>query len=42
MGIFSAPTVSAYIDGQLVARESGYLSLDTLLGNIERYLEFRK
>ena len=42
MGIFSAPTVLVYMDGQLVARESGYFSLDALLGDIERYLELRK
>ena len=42
MGIFSAPTVLVYMDGQLVARESGYFSLYALLGDIERYLELRK
>lgn len=41
MGIFSAPTVMAYIDGQIVARESGYFSLDTILERIEHYLDLR-
>lgn len=41
MGIFSAPTVIAYIDGRLVARESGYFSLDTVLERVERYLDLR-
>ena len=39
MGIFSAPTVIAYVDGNIAARESGYFSLDTFLDRVERYLE---
>ncbi len=35
-GILSAPTVCAYIDGDLYLREGGYFSLDLLL---ERYEE---
>ncbi len=31
-------TVMAYIDGRLVARESGYFSLDSMLERVERYL----
>lgn len=41
MGIFSAPTVIVYMDGQVAARESGYFSLDEMLGRVERYMEMR-
>ena len=41
MEIFSVPTVMAYIDGQLVARQSGYFSLDTMLKRIDRYHDLR-
>ena len=41
MGIFSAPTVIAYIDGALAAWESGYFSLEELLDRIERYMEMK-
>ena len=39
MGIFSAPTVIIYMDGKVMARESGYFSLDAMLARVERYLE---
>ena len=39
MGIFSAPAVVVYMDGILVARESGYFSLDDMLNRVERYME---
>ncbi len=39
MGIFSAPTVIAYVDGRVAAKESGYFSLDAFLERIERYLD---
>lgn len=41
MGIFSAPTVIVYMDGQIVARDSGYFSLDAILERVEYYLELR-
>ena len=41
MGIFSAPAVVVYMDGILVARESGYFSLDDVLSRVERYMEMR-
>ena len=41
MGIFSAPTVIVYMDEQVAARESGYFSLDEMLGRVERYMEMR-
>lgn len=41
MGIFSAPAVVVYMDGILVARESGYFSLDDVLGRLEWYMEMR-
>jgi len=41
MGIFSAPAVAVYMDGNLVAREAGYFSLDDVLGRVERYMEMR-
>lgn len=41
MGIFSAPAVAVYMDGVLVARESGYFSLDDVLGRLEWYMEMR-
>ena len=41
MGIFSAPTVMVYVDGQVAAKESGYFSLDAMLERIERYMELR-
>ena len=37
-GIFTAPTVLVYVDGQLTLRESGYFSLELLLRQVERYL----
>lgn len=39
MGIFSAPTVIVYVEGQVAAKESGYFSLDAFLERIERYLD---
>jgi len=42
MGIFSAPTVAVYMDGQLVARESGYFSLDEMLRKVERYMTIKE
>ena len=39
IGIFSAPTVIVYMNGQVVARESGYFSLDAMLERVERYME---
>ncbi len=42
MGVFSAPTVVVYMDGILVARESGVFSLDEMLVRIERYMEMRQ
>ena len=41
MGIFSAPTVLITMDGQVIARESGYFSLDRMLENVERALALR-
>lgn len=41
MGIMSAPTVIVYMDGKIVARETGYFSLDDMLCRVERYLEMR-
>ncbi len=37
-GIFSAPTVLVYVMGKMTIRESGYFSLDEILGKIERYI----
>lgn len=42
MGIFSAPTVIVYMDGQVVAKESGYFSLNKMLNRVERYLKMRE
>ena len=42
MGIFSAPAVMAFMDGQVAAKECGYFSLDTILDRLERYLELRE
>ena len=42
MGIFSVPTVAVYMDGQLVARESGYFSLDEMLNRVERYMAIKE
>lgn len=39
MGILSVPTVSAYVCGKEVARESGYFSLDQILERIDRYAD---
>ena len=41
MGIFSAPTVMMFMDGQMIARESGYFSLDEMLRRMERSLKMR-
>ena len=41
MGIFSAPTVMMFMDGQMIARESGYFSLDEMLHRMERSLNMR-
>ena len=41
MGIFSAPTVLITMDGQVIARESGYFSLDRMLENVEKVLALR-
>lgn len=37
-GIFSAPTVLVFVEGQLTIRESGYFSLDGILKRTERYI----
>lgn len=42
MGIFSVPAVMAFMDGQVVAKECGYFSLDTVLDRLERYLKLRE
>ena len=42
MGIFSVPTVIVYMDGMLVARESGVFSLNEMLARVERYMEMRQ
>ncbi len=42
MGIFSVPTVMVYMDGRLVARESGYFSLEAVFKRIEYYFEIRR
>lgn len=41
-GIFSAPTVLVYVMGKMTIRESGYFSLDEILGKIERYIRLIK
>ena len=41
MGIFSAPAVMAFLDGQMAVRESGYFSVDNLLARLDRYLKIR-
>ena len=41
MGILSAPTAIVFMDGKVAARESGYFSLDEMLGRVERYLKMR-
>lgn len=41
MGIFSAPTIIIYMDGKMIAKESGYFSLDRMLENAERYMKLR-
>ncbi len=41
MDVFSAPTVIIYMDGTMIAKESGYFSLEKLLEKTERYLEIR-
>ena len=41
MGIFTVPTIAVYMDGRLLARESGYFSLDQLLERADRYIALR-
>lgn len=39
MGIFSVPTILVFIQGKLIARESGYFSLDQIIDRVERTLK---
>ncbi len=38
LGVYSAPAVFLYVEGNLTARESGYFSLNAVLAQGERYL----
>ncbi len=37
MGVFTVPTIFVYVEGKLTIQQSGYFSLDLMLGQIEKY-----
>lgn len=41
-GILSVPTITAYVCGKEVARESGFFSLDQILERVDRYTDMLK
>lgn len=36
-GVFSVPTILAYVEGKPTVRESGYFSLESIFRQLERY-----
>ncbi len=40
--VFVVPTIFVYVEGKLMLRESGYFSLDAILGKVQQYIEMLK
>lgn len=40
--VFVVPTVQVYVEGKMMAQESGYFSLDMMLEKVQQYLDLLK